>query len=282
VPKLEDANLAGGASAASCTLIVTEGDSAKALAVSGLSIVGRDRYGVFPLRGKLLNVRDASAAQLAGNDTILSLKAILGLEDGKTYHDTSSLRYGKLMIMTDQDHDGSHIKGLIINFLHAQFPSLLRVPGFVQVFITPIVKASRLGQPTQSFYTLPQYDAWAAGQPGGRPTGWNIKYYKGLVRERTGDVTLRRSADARMRAVARAPPRRRRRRSTSARWTRTPRPSCGAARATATASSWRFRRAASRSAKPGCAPSRRAPSWTRRCRRCRTATSFTASSFCSA
>ena len=82
VPKLEDANLAGGPQASACTLIVTEGDSAKALAVSGLSIVGRDRFGVFPLRGKVLNVRDASPAQLAGNDTILALKSILGLRDG--------------------------------------------------------------------------------------------------------------------------------------------------------------------------------------------------------
>jgi DNA topoisomerase-2 len=114
VPKLEDANLAGGPQASSCTLIVTEGDSAKALAVSGLSIVGRDRYGVFPLRGKVLNVRDASPAQLAGNDTIVALKSILGLRDGALYSSTSSLRYGKLMIMTDQDHDGSHIKGLCV------------------------------------------------------------------------------------------------------------------------------------------------------------------------
>ena len=82
VPKLEDANLAGGPQASTCTLIVTEGDSAKALAVSGLSIVGRDRFGVFPLRGKVLNVRDATPAQLAGNDTIAALKAILGLRDG--------------------------------------------------------------------------------------------------------------------------------------------------------------------------------------------------------
>ena len=82
VPKLEDANLAGGPQASACTLIVTEGDSAKALAVSGLSIVGRDCFGVFPLRGKVLNVRDATPAQLASNDTIAALKAILGLRDG--------------------------------------------------------------------------------------------------------------------------------------------------------------------------------------------------------
>jgi DNA topoisomerase-2 len=49
-----------------CTLIVTEGDSAKTLAVSGLGIVGRDSYGVFPLRGKLLNVREATHNQVRG------------------------------------------------------------------------------------------------------------------------------------------------------------------------------------------------------------------------
>ena len=155
---------------------MTEGDSAKALAVSGLSIVGRARFGVFPLRGKLLNVRDASAAQLEKNDTISSLKAVLGLQAGVDYTDVSQLRYGKLLIMTDQDNDGSHIKGLIINFMHAQFPGLLKVPGFLQVFNTPIIKARRGGQ-VLSFYTLPQYETWAAGTKG---QGWAVKYYKGL------------------------------------------------------------------------------------------------------
>ena len=52
------------------------------------------------------------------------------------------LRYGHLMIMTDQDHDGSHIKGLIMNFFHTFYPSLLQLPGFLLEFITPIVKVS--------------------------------------------------------------------------------------------------------------------------------------------
>ena len=66
IPKLDDANNAGGRSSFDCTLIVTEGDSAKALAVSGLSVVGRDNFGVFPLRGKLLNVREATHSQVRG------------------------------------------------------------------------------------------------------------------------------------------------------------------------------------------------------------------------
>jgi len=85
-----------------CTLILTEGDSAKALAVSGLSVVGRDRFGVFPLRGKLLNVREAAHKQIMENAEIVAIKKILGLQQGKEYTDTKTLRYGHLMIMTDQ------------------------------------------------------------------------------------------------------------------------------------------------------------------------------------
>jgi len=60
IPKLDDANDAGTARAAACTIILTEGDSAKSLALAGIEIVGRDKFGVFPLKGKLLNVREAS------------------------------------------------------------------------------------------------------------------------------------------------------------------------------------------------------------------------------
>ena len=119
---------------------LTEGDSAKALAISGLGVVGRDYYGVFPLKGKLLNVREASHQQIMKNEEIQNIAKILGLTFGKVYDNCSSLRYGHLMIMTDQDHDGSHIKGLLINFLHHFWPSLLQIPGFLQQFITPIVK----------------------------------------------------------------------------------------------------------------------------------------------
>jgi DNA topoisomerase II len=59
IPKLEDANEAGSRTAERCTIILTEGDSAKSLALAGIEVVGRDTFGVFPLRGKFLNVRDA-------------------------------------------------------------------------------------------------------------------------------------------------------------------------------------------------------------------------------
>eukprot|EP00897_Mesotaenium_endlicherianum_P007584 jgi/Mesen1/6854/ME000351S05971 len=180
IDKLDDANDAGGRHAADCTLILTEGDSAKTLAVSGLSVVGRDRYGVFPLRGKLLNVREASHKQIMENKEISHIKQIMGLQQGKEYNNAKSLRYGHLMIMTDQDHDGSHIKGLLVNFLHTFWPSLLKVPNFLLEFITPIVKATDArGKNTRSFYTLPEYEAWKDSL-GGTAKGWTIKYYKGL------------------------------------------------------------------------------------------------------
>jgi DNA topoisomerase II len=100
--KLCDANNAGTRHANQCTLILTEGDSAKSLAVAGLGVVGRDNFGVFPLRGKLLNVREAKHEQIMKNEEIQNVKKILGLQHNKIYNDVSSLRYGKLMIMTDQ------------------------------------------------------------------------------------------------------------------------------------------------------------------------------------
>ena len=174
IPKLDDANKAGTAQSSRCTLIVTEGDSAKTLAVAGLSVVGRDHYGVFPLRGKCKNVRDASVAQLTGNQEFNDLKKILGLQQGKDYKDVSELRYGRLMIMTDADNDGSHIKGLILNMIDYFWPSLLKL-GFVVSMVTPIIKASR-GNQSKSFYTDSAFRAWyGTGQ-----SGWRIKYYKGL------------------------------------------------------------------------------------------------------
>jgi DNA topoisomerase-2 len=100
--KLSDANNAGTRHAKDCTLILTEGDSAKALAVAGLGVVGRDNFGVFPLRGKLLNVREAKHDQIMKNEEIQNIKKIMGLQHNKDYSNVASLRYGRLMIMTDQ------------------------------------------------------------------------------------------------------------------------------------------------------------------------------------
>ncbi|CAL8295553.1 unnamed protein product [Merluccius merluccius] len=179
IPKLDDANDAGGRHSSECTLILTEGDSAKSLAVSGLGVIGRDRYGVFPLRGKILNVREATHKQIMENAEINNIIKIVGLQYKKSYEDPESLkslRYGKIMIMTDQDQDGSHIKGLLINFFHHNWPSLLK-HTFLEEFITPIVKVSKNKQEL-AFYSIPEFDEWKKNTENYKT--WHIKYYKGL------------------------------------------------------------------------------------------------------
>ncbi|CAG2164860.1 unnamed protein product [Oppiella nova] len=179
IPKLEDANDAGTKHSIDCTLILTEGDSAKSLVVAGLGVIGRDKYGVFPLRGKLLNVREATHKQILENAEINNLIKILGLQYKKQYSsvdDLRTLRYGKLMIMTDQDQDGSHIKGLLINFIHHNWPKLLEL-NFLEEFITPIVKVTK-GSNIKSFYSLPEFEEWKGVTANW--SAWRVKYYKGL------------------------------------------------------------------------------------------------------
>ena len=179
VKKLDDATFAGtGDKSHLCTLILTEGDSAKTTAISGLKVVGREYYGVFPLKGKLLNVKDLNIQKINDNEEIANIKKILGLELGKIYTPTErhNLRYGRVMIMADQDSDGIHIRGLVINLFHSLWRSLLAPDmNFLVTLVTPIVKVTRRGE-VLSFYTETDYENWkATADP-----GWEKKYYKGL------------------------------------------------------------------------------------------------------
>jgi len=103
VEKLVDANKAGTSESEKCHIFLTEGDSAKNLSIAGFSVTGRDYYGAFPLRGKILNIRDTSISKIKDNEEIKNLVQILGLEFGKKYKNLSSLRYGKVVMMTDAD-----------------------------------------------------------------------------------------------------------------------------------------------------------------------------------
>lgn len=109
----------------------------------------------------------------------------MGLFIGKVYTDVNDLRYGSIMIMTDQDHDGSHIKGLIINFIHHFWPSLLKIKGFLKEFITPIIKATK-GHDSKSFFTLSDYEKWSEHTRDSK--NWKIKYYKGLGTSTAGEA----------------------------------------------------------------------------------------------
>ena len=176
IPKLDDAVYAGTAQSSKCTLILTEGDSAKAMALSGLSQEQRKFFGVYPLKGKILNVKDTSDSKVEQTKEIAELKKIIGLVSGKKYADTSSLRYGSIMIMTDQDYDGSHIRGLLINLFHELWHELIKIPGFLSYMATPIVKANK-GKETKVFYSQYEYEQWRK-TPASQ--GYKVKYYKGL------------------------------------------------------------------------------------------------------
>ena len=184
IPKLIDANYAGSSDkSAQCTIILCEGDSAKAGIVSGLSKEDRNFIGVYPMKGKLFNVHGESTKRISENREIAEIKQILGLETGKVYTQAdiaTRLRYGKVLFMTDQDLDGAHIQGLGINLFQSEWPSLTKIPGFIGFMNTPILKA-RKGQQELLFYNDGEFENWKQKFPNAViPSGWTTKYYKGL------------------------------------------------------------------------------------------------------
>ena len=180
IPKLDDANWAGTEKSKDCIIIFCEGDSAKTGVISGLSSEDRNTIGVYPLKGKVMNVRGEAVKKVAENKEIAEIKKILGLETGKVYNTIEDvhkkLRYSKVVFMTDQDLDGSHIKGLCINLFQNEWASLTHIPGFIGFMNTPILKA-RKGKQELKFYNEGEYEQW---KNNGETKGWTIKYYKGL------------------------------------------------------------------------------------------------------
>lgn len=177
-----DANYGGTSNSKQCILILCEGLSAMSGIISGLSSEDRNVIGIYPLKGKLLNVRGEQIKKINENKEITDIKKILGLESGREYRSIDDvythLRYGKIMYMTDSDYDGSHIKGLCINLFHSEWVSLVRIPGFLSFMNTPILRAKK-GQQTRLFYNEGEYNQWK-GEVGENAKQWTIKYYKGL------------------------------------------------------------------------------------------------------
>ncbi len=178
-----DANDAGTDKSKNCILILCEGLSALSGIVSGLSSEDRNNIGIYPLKGKVLNVRGEQTKKINENKEIGDLKKILGLESGREYKTISDvhshLRYGKVMYMTDQDLDGSHIKGLCINLFHSEWVSLVKIPGFLSFMNTPILRATK-GSETKLFYNEGEYNAWKETLGARGTAGWSVKYFKGL------------------------------------------------------------------------------------------------------
>lgn len=184
-----DANNAGKANRQDCVLYITEGRSGSGYANKLVSYIpnGRDNIGVLPMRGKLFNVMGKDIFQIEKNAEINELKKMLGLREGMDYLDPNNfntLRYGAVMIMSDSDVDGKHITGLILNFFHCRFPSLL-ARGFVMYYRTPTIRVFK-GKTVLKFYTQSEYDQWKTNTSDFK--SWKHKYYKGLGGSKDSEV----------------------------------------------------------------------------------------------
>lgn len=187
IVKLQDATLAGK-EPERCILFLTEGDSA---AKSGQSARDAKTMGFLALRGKPLNVnaidpKKRSVAQtLSDNAEFFNMIVALGLKIGEKVTDPSKLRYSRIGIMTDADHDGAgHITGLLINNLHHFWPELFKM-GVVCRFVTPLVKVwVGNSKKALSFYDEHEYADWREKNPTAK---YRSKYYKGLATSQTSE-----------------------------------------------------------------------------------------------
>ncbi len=185
IDNFDPANNAGGKLSTDCSLILCEGLSAKTYAVEGISVgvggkKGRDWFGIYPLRGKLLNVRNASINMIANNKEIKDVIHALNLQYNVDYtqeENYNKLNYGKVIILTDSDVDGIHISGLIMNLFHTLFPTLLaRKESFIIGMQTPIVKVVKGGRQLL-FYREEEYLNYYKANADEK---FSVKYYKGL------------------------------------------------------------------------------------------------------
>jgi DNA topoisomerase-2 len=198
------ANWAGGPRRKEAVLIIVEGESAACYCGPFIALQpgGRDKYGVLQLQGKILNVAsfyDNNPERIAESAIIKLLMMALGLNPELDYSiekNRDKLNYGEVMIMTDADHDGLHIKGLIDNFFHVMFPALLS-PDFISYYRVPIIKAYK-GREVRRFYTTYEFDEFRLKELKGKKEvnvngkrtigGWKFRYFKGLATSNDKDV----------------------------------------------------------------------------------------------
>lgn len=183
VHKLVDAEKAGTSESYKCSLILTEGDSAKTMAITGFTEIGTEKYGVFPLKGKIMNTVSAKVQSILKNEEISNICKIVGLSTSNRYEhesDLLSLRYRYVICLTDADVDGYHIFSLFAAFITTFFPNLLK-HGFLQRMCTPVIKVSNKKRNQElEFFDIPSFNRWEKQQEQPIVNTHTVRYLKGL------------------------------------------------------------------------------------------------------
>ena len=188
---LIDANEAGRAKSSQCTLYLVEGLSAMNYPRDRIDLEpgGRDLNGAYPFQGKLMNVMTHSTKEIVAYEEFCMINEVLGLRHGVDYTNEvnfKSLRYGRVIILTDADSDGSHITGLILNLFNHFWPSLFE-RDFIYQLVTPVIRIVKKGtKKIHRFYDELSFKRWSDEH--------NLKdynkpdYFKGLGRSETEEV----------------------------------------------------------------------------------------------
>ena len=156
-----------------CSLALFEGDSA-----SSAFRKYRDpqTQGAFSLRGKFINAMEITNQKLVGNNEVVNLMGALGLKLGQKVV-PGTLRYGRILLYCDADHDGSSIVGLLLNFLYKYWPELFENPMVYKAETPIVVVKNHKSKKKISFYVQEDYNNWLETAT---TKDWDIEYKKGL------------------------------------------------------------------------------------------------------